>query len=78
MIAGVERAAPPAVHRPASGLSLLLFRRGELISIRFFDRGEFADIKLDAVAAVQSLEAEDAEVHDDTAGLLYRYSQVLS
>lgn len=67
-----------ASDQAASAFSLLLFRCGQVTSIRFFDRGDFAEVKCDAIAAVQALEAEDAEVHDDCTGLLYRYSQTLS
>jgi len=77
VIADAERGATGAGYRATTAFSLLLLRCGKVTAIKFFDGAEFDQVKLDAILAVQSSEAEDAEVHEDSAGLIYRYSQRL-
>ena len=74
----VKREGTDVSCAAAMAFSLLLFRCGRVAAIKFFDAAGFDQVKLEAIVAVQSLEAEDAEVHDDCAGLVYRYSQVLN
>ena len=78
MSGAVERVLMDFSDRAATAFSLLLFRCGKVTAVRFFDSAQFDQVKVDAILAVQSLEAEDAEVHEDAAGLIYRYSQVLN
>jgi hypothetical protein len=68
----------PVVSPLAMSFSLCLFQYGKLKSVMFFDAPGFAQAKASAITAVESREAEDAEVHDDSAGLVFRYTQLLS
>ena len=57
---------------------LHLFASGDLDSVEFLDVLEFDEAKDSAISAVSTCAAEQAEVHDEAAGLIFRYPQPIS
>jgi hypothetical protein len=68
----------PDNEQLAMAFSVLLFEHGMIKSLEFFDAEEFCGAKERAISSIEDQTADEAEVHDDRVGLVFRYTQLLS